>query len=54
MYGVDLDTGFVMARSVALRDFSLGQLVAVVSGLLSLMSSLAGEKAVSSRAELRP
>ena len=43
-----------MARSVTLRDFSLGQLVAVVSGLFSLMSSPVGEKAVSSRAELRP
>ena len=51
---MDWDTGFVMARSITLRDFPLGQFVMVMSGLFSLVGSLVGEKEVSSRVELRP
>ena len=55
-YTIDLDTGFVIARSVTLRDFWMGQFVAVVSVFsdLSLQSSVAAEKVTISRVELRP
>ena len=53
-YWYEGETGFVIARSVTLKEFPSGQLVVAKAGLSSIGRSLAGEKEESSKVVLKP